>query len=70
VVGVDFSMREYDLDSMINSYMYLIRRNDGVVVYHPLLQLPTDGHDDLVTVYISQLEKEAEDEGVHASMMR
>ena len=56
-------------EEMLHSYVYIIRKSDGAVFYHPEYQFPIDEFDDTRRVpQISELEREADEHGIHALM--
>ena len=72
VVSLEMSLFEYTFtDERLNSYVYILRKSDGAIFYHPEYQLPADELDDTRRIQsISELEIEAEQHGVHAMMMQ
>ena len=65
------SLRELAIQQKSDfSYLYVIRLSDGAALYHPMLDIPTDGDEDSVVLNIRVLEREADENGIIDSMMR
>ncbi|KAI0218233.1 hypothetical protein LSAT2_030044 [Lamellibrachia satsuma] len=71
VVGTAMSLRELAIQQKSDfSYLYVIRLSDSAALYHPMLDIPTDGDEDSVVLNIRVLEREADENGIHDSMRR
>ena len=54
----------------LSAYYFMVNQIDGLTLYHPMLPRPSDPEDDPISVRINFLERDADREGIIASLLR